>query len=204
MDLSGLDATPEEIADLLDAISEAGYDEYAHPDLFAGEPAYGADDQAAEWAASLTGAEFAELEAEYTTDRHLPGPQLAGADTGGTVDLANDISQIDRMLSQMQDRERIRQAEDQAERGGRRGSTEIRLATAMRRLDSQTYLYGQADLANWQGDPDIDGLFSPGPRLNALEVADHMRYELRGGARPQGRGTFRPPVRDLAARIGLR
>ncbi len=198
-DLSGMDATPWEIGQVLDAVSEA--------EAETGAGGYDRDaEAAAQWVNGLSDAEFDEMLAEFEADQHLPGPELAGADAGNVIDLAGDVRQIDRMLSQMQDKERIRQAEDLAERGGRRGSTEIRLANAMRRLDKQTYLYGQADLANapWQGDPDIDGLFSAGPRLNALEIQDQMRYQLTGGARPQGRGTFRPPVRDLAARIGLR
>ena len=77
----------------------------------------------------------------------------------------------------------------------------------MDRVARGTLTYGQepaTDLANWAGGADTDTMFSTGPSLNAAEVADAMRYELRGGAKPQGRGRFTPPVRDLAARIGLR
>ncbi len=189
-DLSGLGATPAEIGALLDVLSE--------PDTYNG---YDEDQAAADQVDAMSDAEFAEMLAEYEADRSLPGPELAGADAGNVIDLAGSMSDIDRMLSAMASKEHQRQAEDAAERGHRRGSTEIRLSAAMRRLDAGSYVYGQADLAN---DPDIDGLFSAGPSLNRAEVADAMRYELCLGAKPQGRGQFRPPVRDLAARIGLR
>lgn len=205
-DLSGLDASPFEIGAVLDAVSEAE----AEAEAGGG---YDADDLgAAEWAASLTDAEFGDLMAEYEADQalaHLPGgPELAGADAGNaTFDLANDGAQLDMMLSQLTNREATRQqqdADEMARRGGphhRRPSAEIKLATAMRRVGDQTYTYGQADLA---ADPDIDGLFAAGPSLNAAEVAQRMAYELKGGAKPQGRGEFLPPVADLATRIGLR
>ncbi len=69
-----------------------------------------------------------------------------------------------------------------------------------------TYTYGQEPVGlatPWQGGT-ADDLFGTGPALNALEVADHMRYELKGGAKPQGRGQFLPPVGALARQIGLR
>ena len=202
MDLSGLDATPDEVAALLDVLSEPGMNGYG---------GYDPDQHAADWASSLSDAEFAELEAAYQADRHLPGPELAGADTGGVVDLAGSMSDIDSMLAAMTDREHQRQVQDAAEQDRRSGphhrrpTAEIKLAAAMRRLDAGSYVYGQqpagADLA---ADPAIDDLFSTGPSLNALEVRDQMRYQLLGGAKPQGRGEFLPPVKDLATRIGLR
>lgn len=194
-DLSGLDASPFEIGAVLDAVAEAD----AEADTWTG--AYDADQ-----AASLTDSELDELLASYTADQHLPGPELAGADTGEVIDLAGDVSQLDAMLATMTNREHQRQAQDAAESGKRRGSTEIRLANAMDRVAAGTYLYGQepvTDLAN-RGGGWADDQFGTGPSLNAAEVADRMRYELLGGAKPQGRGEFRPPVRDLAARIGLR
>jgi hypothetical protein len=197
-DLSGMDASPDEIGMVLDTVAEV--DAEMEAGTYNG---YDADaEAAAQWAASLTDAEMDELLAEYEADQALPpGPELAGADVGGTVDLANDMSAIDAMLSAMTNKEHERQVQDQAEAGRRRGSTEIRLSRAMERISSQTYLYGQADLA---ADPGIDALFSTGPSLNAAEVADRMRYELQGGAKPQGRGRFLPPVAGLARQIGLR
>lgn len=194
MDLSGLDASPAEVGDLLDALAEVDED----------GGAYDPDQAAADQINDLSDAEFAEYLASFEADQALPGPQLAGPDVAGTVDLANDISQIDAMLASMTDKEHLRQQQDQAE-SGRRGSTEIRLANAMRRIGGQTYLYGQADLANDPGGLDTWAeIMSTGPALNAAEVADQMRYQLRLGARPQGRGQFRPPVADLARQIGLR
>jgi hypothetical protein len=197
-DLSGMDATPFEIGAVLDAVSEA--------DAEAGTGAYDPDGQAAaDWAASLTDAEYAELEARYEADTALPGPELAGADVGGVIDLAADMSAVDAILATMTDREHARQAQDAAETGKRRGSTEIRLSNALNRVAAGTYLYGgqpATDLANWQGGGFADDQF--GTSLNAAEVTDHMRYQLRGGAKPQGRGQFAPPVRDLARQIGLR
>jgi hypothetical protein len=211
LDLGDLDPSPDEVAAVMDVIAEldeqgwGGIEGGGHPDLFSAD-----DLAAAEWAGSLSGPEWDDLLAEYEADTalgRLPGnPELAGADAGNVIDLAGDMRQIDAMLSQMTDREHQRQVQDAAE-SGRRGSTETRLANALGRLGRGTYLYGQepagADLANWQGGT-ADDLFSTGPSLNAAEVADHMRYQLHGGARPQGRGRFTPPVRDLAARIGLR
>ncbi len=207
MDLSGLDATPEEISGLFDALAE--YDEEPAP--------YGDDARAADWAASLSDEQFADLLGEYEADQALAtldGPELAGADTAGTVDLAGDVQQIDRMLATMTDREHARQAADADLRSRREGprhrrpTDEIILSNGLARIGAGTYTYGglpAADLANtpWQGGT-ADDLFSTGPRLNALEIQDQMRYQLLGGARPQGRGQFRPPVKDLAARIGLR
>ena len=141
-DLSGLDASPFEIGAVLDAVSEAE----AEAEAGGG---YDADDLgAAEWAASLTDAEFGDLMAEYEADQalaHLPGgPELAGADAGNaTFDLANDGAQLDMMLSQLTNREATRQqqdADEMARRGGphhRRPSAEIKLATAMRRVGDQ-------------------------------------------------------------------
>ena len=195
MDLSGLGATQQEIADLLDVLSEPGMNGYG----------YDEDQAAATWAASLSDAEFAELEASYQADQHLPGPELAGTGGTGGYDLANEMDAIDVMLAGQADREATRRAEDAAGQGTRRPSTEVRLMAGMDRAARGTLTYGGtpagADLA---ADPDIDAMFSTGPALNAAEVADRMRYELRGGARPQGRGEFTPPVKDLAARIGLR
>lgn len=192
MDLP-LDATPDEIVALLDVLAE--YDE-------------GGPDQAADtWAGqvdAMSDAEFAEMLAAYEADQALPGPQLAGADVAGTVDLAGDMAAVDAMLSQLTDREHQRQQEDQAERGHRRGSTEVRLANAMRRAGAGTYVYGGTPAVGLANDPDIDALMSTGPSLNAAEVADQMRYQLTGGAKPQGRGRFTPPVKGLAARIGLK
>jgi hypothetical protein len=77
----------------------------------------------------------------------------------------------------------------------------------MARVQARTYVYGQepaADLANWSGGTDIDGLFSAGPSLNALEVRQHMAYQLASGRKPEGRGQFLPPVTALSRQIGLR
>ncbi len=207
-DLSGLDATPFEVGAVLDAAAEV--DAEMEAGTWAG--AYDADaEAAADWAGSLTDEQFADLMSEYEADQALAGhdgPELAGADAGNVVDLAGDISQIDAMLAGMTDREHARQVQDADTRRRRSGphhqrpTAEVTLANALDRVGRGTYVYGQsADLAN---DPDIDALFSAGPSLNALEIQDQMRYQLTGGARPQGRGEFRPPVRDLARRIGLR
>ena len=193
LDLADLDPSPDEVAALLDVLSEA--------DTYNG---HDPDQDAAEWAASLSDNELDEMLASYEADTALPGPELAGADSGNVIDLAAEMSQVDIMLASMTDREHQRQVQDAAEAGRRRGSTEVRLSNAMRRLDAGTYVYGQEPAVGLAADPDIDGLFSTGPSLNAAEVADRMRYELKGGAKPQGRGEFRPPVRDLATRIGLR
>ena len=217
-DMRGVDPSPDELNALIDAASEVEEEDWA-----AAQAAAGDDADAARWAANLSDAEFAALEAEYLADADLPpdvpflealaayeadqvlpGPQLAGADVAGTVDLANDMAAVDAMLSQLTDREHQRQQEDQAERGHRRGSTEVRLANAMRRAGAGTYVYGGTPAVGLANDPDIDALFSTGPSLNAAEVADRMRYELRGGAKPQGRGRFTPPVAALARQIGLR
>ena len=196
MDLSGLDASPDELAALLDVLSE--------PDTYNG---YDEDQAAADQVGAMSDSEFAELLAEYEADQQLPGPELAGADVGGVIDLAGDGAQLDLMLATMTNREAVRQREDQAG-VSRRGTSEVRLMAGMARVQAGTYLYGQepagTDLANWQGGGSADDLFGTSPALNAAEVADHMRYQLSGGAKPQGRGRFTPPVRDLARQIGLR
>ncbi len=201
MDLSGLDATPAEVGALMDAIVEAE----AEADTWGG--AYDADDQAAaDWAASLSDAEFAELLAGYEADSHLPGPELAGAGSEGAIDLAAEMSAIDMVLAAQTDREHQRQVQDAAE-SGRRGSTEIRLANALGRLGRGTYLYGQepaADLASTWGGPGADDLFS-GPTATPHDVAAEMAYQINGGLAPAPmRPRVLPPVQGLAARIGLR
>jgi hypothetical protein len=120
------------------------------------------------------------------------------------------MSDIDAMLGQLTDREHLRQQQDQAEQDRRSGphhrrpTAEVKLSNALDRVSRGSYTYGQEPAIGLAADPAVDALFSTGPSLNALEVRDQMRYQLAGGAKPQGRGQFQPPVRDLAARIGLR
>jgi len=211
-DLSGMDPppTPFEIGAALDAAAE--YDAEAE----AGGGAYDADAQAAaDWVSSLSDEQFADLMSEYEADAALAdcdGPELAGADPAGVIDLAGDLGQIDAMLAGMTDREHQRQVQDAEGRRRRSGphhqrpTAEVTLANALDRVGRGTYLYGQqpAGLANWQGGTDMDAMFAAGPALNAAEIADRMRYELTGGAKPQGRGQFLPPVQALSKQIGLR
>jgi hypothetical protein len=138
-------------------------------------------------------------------DTALPGPELAGADGGGVIDLAGSMSDIDRVLATMTDREHQRQVQDAAESGRRRASTEIRLANAMRRVEAGTYTYGQEPAVGLAADPDIDAMFSAGPVAGPREVRDELSYQLKGGLPPaRSRRQPLPPVQDLAAQIGLR
>ena len=202
-DLSGMDPPPTsyEIGAVLDAAAE--YDAEAGMD----GGAYDADQTAADCAASLTDSEFAELEASYLADTALPGPELAGVDVGGVIDLAADMNDIDRMLATMTDREHQRQVQDAAESGRRRASTEVRLSNAMRRVDAGTYTYGQqpagADLA---ADPGIDALFATGPVAGPRDLVAELTYQLSGGVPParSRRQPGLPPVGDLSRQIGLR
>ena len=216
-DLSGLDASPDEIGAILNAAAEVDAEMDADAEAAATWVASMSDAELAalerEWLAEsggMAGADlpgdvpFLEALASYEADQALPGPQLARADEGGVIDLAGSMSDIDAMLAQMTNKEHERQVQDAAEQGHRRGSTEVRLANAMRRVDAGTYVYGQEPAVGLASDPAVDALFSTGPTLNAAEVRDQMRYALTGGAKPQGRGRFTPPVRDLATRIGLR
>ena len=198
MDLSGLDASPAEVGDLLDAIAEADADGGAHD----------ADQAAADWAASLSDSEFSEMLASYEADTQLPGPELAGADVGGVIDLAAEMDAIDVMLAAQTDREATRRAEDQAG-VSRRGSTEMRLMRGLARVQAGTFTYGQEPpigLANWQGGADTDALFNTGPVAGPQHVISELRYQLHGGVAPSRsrRQPGLPPVQDLAARIGLR
>ena len=194
MDWSGLNATSAEIGQVLDAVGEADEEMWA-------------EEQALDtWAASLTDDEIAQLEHEAALDGYGSGPELAygmdGDGAGGYLDMT--AGDIDAALAAMTDREAVRQRQDAAERGGRRGSAEIRLASAMGRLQAGTYLYGQAP-ADFARDPQIDDLFSTGPLAGPADVREQMLYQLAGGARPRARGRQpMPPVQGLAARIGLR
>ena len=145
-DLSGLDATPFEVGAVLDAAAEVDAETEAG--------AYDADaEAAADWAASLSDAEFADLMSEYEADAALAtldGPELAGADTGGAVDLANDMASIDAMLDAMTDREHARQVQDASLRDRREGprhrrpTDEIILSNGLARVEAGTYTYGAA------------------------------------------------------------
>jgi hypothetical protein len=155
MDLAGLDASPAKIGALMNALAE--YDVEA--DTWGGT--YDADGQAAaDWIDGMSDSEFSEMLAEYEADSHLPGPELAGAGSDSTYDLANQMDAIDLPLAGQTDREYQRQAEDQPERGRRRASTEVRLSNALDRVGRGTYLYREsptADLANTWGDLDAGG-----------------------------------------------
>ena len=102
MDLSGLDASPAEVAAVLDAISEAGTYAYDGGDLGA--------------TADRGRRTFDEMLAGYEADTHLPGPELAGAGGEHVIDLAAELSAIDVMLAGQADREATRRAEDAAGR----------------------------------------------------------------------------------------
>ena len=130
------------------------------------------------------------------------GPELAAVPDGGYLDMTPDA--IDAALAAMTDREHQRQVQDAAEQGRRRGSTEIRLANALRRVEAGSYLYGQAP-ADFANDSQIDDLFSRGPLAGPADVIEQMLYQLTGEARPgrPGRQPM-PPVSGLARQIGLR
>lgn len=213
-DLSGLDASPFEIGAVLDAVSEA--EDEAEADAQA----------AADWAAGLSDEEFASLEREwladsspdlpgdvpfpealasYEADQHLPGPQLAGAGSDATYDLANEMNAIDVMLAAQTDREAARRRED-ADGVGRRGSTEVRLMAGLDRVARGTLTYGQEPAADLAADPGIDALFSTGPVAGPREVREELAYQLNGGVPParSRRQPGLPPVSALSRQIGLR
>jgi hypothetical protein len=98
-DLSGLDPPPSpfEIGACLDAAAE--YD----AEMEAG--AYDADQSAAAWVNGMSDGEFSELLAQYESDAVLPGPELAGAGSEATYDLANQMDAIDMMLAAQTGRE---------------------------------------------------------------------------------------------------
>jgi hypothetical protein len=90
MDLAGLDASPAKIGALMNALAE--YDVEA--DTWGG--AYDADGQAAaDWIDGMSDSEML----EYEADSHLPGPELAGAGSDSTYDLANQMDAIDLPLA---------------------------------------------------------------------------------------------------------
>jgi hypothetical protein len=204
MDLSGLDASPDEVGAILDAIAETEADTWTS--------AHDAEaEAAADWAASLSDSEFSEMLASYEADSRLPGPQLAGAyDAESGIDLANEMGAVDMMLATMTDREATRQREDQAQQGRRRPSTEMRLMAGMDRAARGTLTYGgtpATDLANWGGgDPDIDALLAAGPVAGRQDVISELTYQLHGGIAPSRarRQPGLPPVSALSRQIGLR
>ena len=191
--MSGLGATPAEVGALLDAITEAEAEGYS---------AYGADDQAAQWAASLSDAEFAEIEAEYLADQHLDGPQLAGAGSGNVIDLADQMSAIDMLLAAQTDREATRRREDAAGQGKRRPSTEVRLMAGLSRAQAGTLTYGGTPATDLANDPDIDGLFSAGARADRGRGCRPDALRTRRRRKTAGTGPALPPVADLAPKSG--
>ena len=198
MDWSGLNATQQEIGQVLDALAEVDAED---ADLDA-------------WAAGLSDDEIAQLEHEAALDNYGSGPDLANeaaayGDQAG--DYADMVRSIDLALQDQARQAGARRTQDQAERNRRSGhrsgrpSAEDRMASALGRLEARTYLPGQADLSWGAGDPDISDLFATGPLAGPADVRTAMLYQLNGGARPRARGRQpMPPVQGLAARIGLR
>ena len=165
-DLAGLGATPAEVGALLDALAEveADYDVQAE----------------AAWVNGLSNSEFAEHLAGYQADQHLPGPELAGAGSDATYDLANQTAAIDVMLAAQTDREAARRRED-ADGVGRRGSTEVRLMAGMSRVARGTLTSGGTPATGLANDPDIDTMFGTGSVAGPAEIRAQLDYELRGG-----------------------
>ena len=113
-DMSGLGATDAEIAAVLDAVCEADEEGWASQQA--------GDADLAAWAASLTDDDLAVLEAEAALDGYQGGPELAAVLDGGYLDMTPDA--IDAALAAMTDREALRQRQDAAEQGKRRGSVD--------------------------------------------------------------------------------
>jgi hypothetical protein len=121
--------------------------------------------------------------------------------------------QLDRSLELANQMEGTRQQQDAAEQDRRTGARhrrptdEVMLATAMRRLEANTYLYGQtADLAGgWDGaDPFADSQFGTST-ATPEDVRRELAYQVSGGL-PPARARRQPglaPVQRLSRRLGL-
>jgi len=219
-DMSGLNATSQEIGQVLDAVSEA-------------------DAELEAWAAGLTDDELAELEAEgagyppangypaamgpggeFATwmdgldDDQFAGIRAEGRAFGvGELDYLQTAHQIDRALASTAEREHIRLAQDRDDQDRRRGahhrrpSDEIILSNGLARYGRGSYLPNQlVDLANdWSGaDPFADTQFGTST-ATPEDVRAQLAYEINGGIAPgRSRRQPLPPVHGLARRIGLR